>query len=329
MRKLFFATCIMLAIITLSSCNNDDNLELPSESNVVVHQPDDLNALVAFNERLDSLNIVRFGTDNQTRGWLKGLWGGLRRLFKADAEGARAATEKGKDITGIIASAVCSSVIALFDDGGPKTDTGGSGHAINTNTLTFKGVSNAKGLLYTDRRTDVVLQPFTRSVCLQNVEKKQLYPTAIDSAGYYHNKIITNLFTKNNNVDYWKNLSKEEVLRYVTEETEKEFNLPTGTLQKQSANTLETLNSMADIDLYYNNLRLQNPKTAKTIDAISNYIDGINELDDTDDCVEYSNEIVKMIDESDMSIDDKKILYISFSVAFSSSRLWNAAVIEQ
>lgn len=328
MKKLLFAMGIMLATVVLSSCNSEESVVLPEENNVV--QPsDDLTALVAFNERLDSLNIARFESNVQTRGWLKRLWDKIVDVFKSDAEGARTAAENGKGVDEIIVSAVVASVCEIFTKEPNGDTTEGGGYISTTTNPQVAVLPSATRMLNVGRTTSTVLTPFPQANIVQYGSTLQVASSRIDSVGYYHNTIITNMFKKNNSLDFWRGLSKEKLLEYVNEETEKELNLPVGTLQARSASTLKMLNEMENKDVYYANLRMRNPKTAQTIDAISNYLYGISNIDNTDDCLEYSNEIVKIIDESDMSVDDKKILYVGVSVAFSSSMLWNPEAIAQ
>lgn len=345
MKKLFFIVSIALATTTMFSCSNENQLtDLPiNQSCVSTTEDKTIKSLATLNEQIEEYNNCRFETMGQTRGSWSKFWNKLKRIFSADATGAIIATNidpdfsnskniadgydniKGVSIGRVIVTAAVASLYELFCKKNDYTHlTPDDGVKIYDDR--FGNIEDGK--IEIAKNDSSLIKPIVNNTILatQNNYETDKF-NLIDSIGYYHNSIIVESANKNNNIEYWKSLTTQELVSEISNSVEDELNLNKGSLQRY---TTEISNILEDkqSDNYKEVLRVSNSKLANIINIIESYVDGLADPEDTEECLKYSNVIKGMIDDSDLSDEDKKIIKIGISVAFSSSQLWNIEAIE-
>lgn len=158
--------------------------------------------------------------------------------------------------------------------------------------------------------------------------------TALDSIGYYHNKVLLELFTENDNIRYWKNLSTEE-LSDIIDEALVDVNLFDDIIIGKSSDQLSDMLAFCDnlsdiIDDYSNStdfcdaLSLQYPDIADALSVISIYMEGLQVNLGTDNVALYTENVLSLVAESYVNTEMKYILRSGIVVAMASAKLWIA-----
>lgn len=83
------------------------------------------------------------------------------------------------------------------------------------------------------------------------------------------------------------------------------------------AKTDETAEEMVE------ELKQVNPQVGKIMDVVLSYINQVCKSEEFTDSKVYSQHVIGIIDNSDLSTDDKKTLRMTIGVAFASFNLWN------
>lgn len=332
MKRLKFGLMgIMIATSVFTSCSNEENLG--SSEKVSVVTIDNKSTLQQISYSIDSINTKRLGIppfiyNDDTRAFsIKNLWKGIKTVVAADARGAADGLKSGGfpgAVTGAISSSFSKVVDLLFKDDAQTVDPNPNNNkSPRKTTIYYNNDSIFKNM--TRAEVDETVLKLDRNT---NIQMKE------DSAGYYHNKVILSLLDKHNNVKYWQNITHKDLTIEVAKELEREFNLNEGQLYNDSeligniaTNSFILGSAEEDIlNSYYINLRKNNPKMADLIDVIETYVNGLGEIESTDECIEYSEAVMDIINKSNANEDEKLSLRICINVAFSSYRLWNPDV---
>lgn len=155
----------------------------------------------------------------------------------------------------------------------------------------------------------------------------------MDSIGYYHNKVITELFEENSNIDYWANLSTEEIIEKVDSAFSKEPIYEVVSTEVL-ASDISTMSSFYDqvsesLDQYESavelcdDIRDSNPELSDLLMVVSAYIEGLENVNAGEDWNNYTNMVLNLINNSDIELTMKQNLRSAIIVALASSHLWN------
>lgn len=149
-----------------------------------------------------------------------------------------------------------------------------------------------------------------------------------DSVGILHNAIISGAISNHPSMYFWEGLTKEQFVDTLCEETKKVLGDPSKPILTE-AQRIDVINSL---DNYTSNetpeetisrITSNNPKLGGTLDVVLEYINQLYKSDSFEEGKKYSEEVIGIIENSDLSEDDKASLRLGVSVAFASANLWN------
>jgi hypothetical protein len=149
-----------------------------------------------------------------------------------------------------------------------------------------------------------------------------------DEAGYYHNKVINNLYQEYGESLF--DLPAVELVRLVNAEVALEskglFVVPESELNQMVAD-LQMLTDMyvnaIDLDAYINSLKTYNPSKSEELDVLKVSLEGFQYLNPEADNGQYISRVMNIIDNSSVDATFKGEIKAGISVANASTRLWN------
>lgn len=348
MKNRFLLFSVALAAIVFSSCSNEDILmDENTQSNVT--NPTTIND--DFLEIKE--NIIEYGTwrseqndltldeyetsDNiKTRGFWSKLWGFAKGLFKSDAKGfintsggskaniAQQTTRSGWGKTAgtlielATANAVFSSIKYVVN-----VCTGEYTYNNNSGIFEAKKIMGIPTSISPVNPTDIALD----STIVFYDPKEKI--SQLDSAGYYHNAAIIDIFKTIPNIETLATMSDEEISQTVSRSVEHVFELPEGSFQC----TLDTISVDSYSEYKGGGASSENTEQAEyenLMSVIETYLQNMYDTEGLEgDWVGYSKGVMTIISNSSLDSDTKDVLKAVFSVAFASSQLWNMEMLKE
>ncbi len=306
-KLLFYSSFLLFVFFTACSSNENSITDSPCELSTT-----NIQAFSSVKNQIDSLGNINFGMQETiSRGnFLSSLWHGLKAVLIADGKGAASSLQNGKEvITGAIASSITKVIDLINGTDSVKTPS----KPIN------KVYSSVRDTIpYNTDNIDNVIISSSNSL--------------EDSIGYYHDKILSEALKKNSNAAYWKKLNTEEILDTLVSQTEEVLGMRKGSLVLAEASKkiiIDDINRMryakADetAEEMVEELKQANPQVGKIMDVVLSYINQVCKSEEFTDSKVYSQHVLEIIDNSDLSKDDKKTLRRTIGVAFASFNLWN------
>lgn len=334
MKKLLLFLSAVSAVFLFNSCGNEEaNLE-PKLDEVYVEQQNDFlkikNNITELDKtyRLKKYASVEDGTyANETRGFLGRLWKRIVAVFKADAKGfVGNKTQSTRGLVETVCDKVANAVIASIDC---IVNSAVGDDAVEMNAGQRK-VSAAYQSVSPVNSAEVALDStviFKRTEILEGYE--QQYVAQEDSAGYYHNAVIIDVFKTIGSVDELAEKSDEELLKIVNSSVEHVFGLPVGSLQYDTRRNEAILENMKNGKLDLSYVDEGDEEIEELMDVIDTYLTGIpDDFDQDSDWTEYSKGVVDIIDKSNLREGTKGRLRSMLTVAFASSKLWNIEMLK-
>lgn len=331
-----------LAATMFTSCSNEDIFMDENAQNKITNPTATNNGFLEIKEniieygakRAEQKSLTLNGYDvsdsTKTRGFWGRLWGFAKGLFKSDAKGfintsggskaniAQQATRSwfGDLIEIATANAVFSSIKYVVN-----VCTGE--YTYNNNT----GIFDAKKVMSTPTSTPPVNPT---KIALDSVIIFSDYEASkMDSAGYYHNAAIIDIFKNIPNIETLAAMSDEEIAQTVNRSVEHVFELPEGSLQCElvpdtinnfNSECMGTTSSESTEQTEYENL----------MSVIETYLQNMYDTEGLEgDWIGYSEGVMNIINNSNLDYDTKETLKAIFSVAFASSQLWNMEMLKE
>ena len=332
MKKNLFFT-VVLASMLLTSCSNENGISSNELSIENVQSATTQNETVS---EIRSINTEIFRlrseyTDNQLT--TRGFWRNLFKIVFADA--------KGFLTTGSITKSAAASIdkyeeLYLKDNPTPS-DNNGKGGTPTTTTPSTGTSSNADcTLVYTGNSITSSVNNTTYKLTDEEKESMRLWNITnknTQEAGIIHNQIVGNIVFDKDKIKYWAVNGDNSRLCAVMslEASENVLSLPKGYLSNDSLKINEMSayikslknNSKEDVDDYIARLTVTNPEEAELVKVLKNYIEGLDGIASEEDLKPYSEEVVRIINNSNLSQDRKDEICRGISVGFASFKLWN------
>lgn len=305
MKKLFYWVCVLLAATTIAACSSNDDFYPNYTNGIEVNNVDNFDSIKS---RIITLGTKDLGYNRAviTRGekW-KRFWTGVRDVLLADAEGAADGLAQGEILVHSV-SASFKKAVSIIKEGRDSTTHKGA----------TPGTSTPSGIVSCNPNhiNDVKIDPSTGCMA--------------DSVGILHNAIISGAISDHPSMYFWEGLTKEQFVDTLCEETKKVLGDPSKPILTE-AQRIDVINSL---DNYTSNetpeetisrITSNNPKLGGTLDVVLEYINQLYKTDSFEEGKKYSEEVIGIIDNSDLSEDDKASLRLGVSVAFASANLWN------
>lgn len=320
MRK-FFLFLLTLSAIAFASCSSEDNyagLETANGTEVTdsAMQQVKRNAeLMALQNSVHEFNVVTF-TEQQnpeTRGWLKNLFNRVVKIF---------ATVTADALGGVIGGVV-----------------GG---------VTASGIVGGYLLL---SKTNVTMTPMPATYTRAGVNGSGTYPDLIyngvvpqgpvctgDSIGYYHNKVISKLFPDTIKVAEFNAKSNGEKAQIIVKTMKEEPYLCNyyGAELNNTANVdkgVEIANKVMQIadeaeteDEFFTMLEQAGFTDSNVMAVLKEILQGIDNLDITEDDGEYYEAVLDIIDKSGLDEVTKQSMEDGVIIGQASNRLWKVVI---
>jgi len=345
---------VALAATVFTSCSNEDTSLEADYQNDVINTTVENDDFLKLQE-----NIIEYGTlraeqnalalngnvvsdNSKTRGFWGKLWGFAKGLFKSDAKGFGIKIDSGgtkakmpKPRTrGGVGDAIITAVegatgAAVLSSIGFVVDVFRGAQVYDATTGDFGakksiGIAASTPPVYS---SDVALD----SVIIFVPSEGKTEVTQLDSAGYYHNAAIIDIFKNIPNIETLAAMSDEELVQVVSRSVEHVFELPEGSFQCDVVR--DTVSSV--IDLEYKEEVASSEGTVqaeheKVMSVIETYLQNMYETEGLEgDWKEYSKGVMNIINNSSLDSDTKENLRAVFSVAFASSQLWNIEMLKE
>lgn len=305
MKKLFYWVCVLLAATTIAACSSNDDFYPNNTNGIEVNNVDNFDSIKS---RIITLGKKDLGYNRTaiTRGekW-KRFWTGVRDVLLSDAEGAADGLVQGEIIVHSV-SASFKKAVSIIKDGRDSTAHKGA----TSGTSTPSGIVSCNP----NHIHDVKINPSTGCMA--------------DSVGILHNAIISGAISNHPSMYFWEGLTKEQFVDTLCEETKKVLGNPSKPILTEAQridviNSLDNYTSNETPEETINRITSNNPKLGGTLDVVLEYINQLYKSDSFEEGKKYSEEVIGIIENSDLSEDDKASLRLGVSVAFASANLWN------
>lgn len=313
MKKITYLLLIVIGMVFYCSCSTEDiTNETEPTVQSTVYEPE-TQALIDFQTELAALNEQMFTGQSQTRGLSKFMKRFLA-VVCCDALGGGLGGCAG-GIPGAAVGAITSSVAAAI---APEDKLPAIFRSTDDPTTNMLGMNDP----------DIALSPNL----IPTTPTNPTGPTIEDSIGYYHNVVILAL----NNTLPSENVDIDTLIENVAELTYKSYH----TTQKAVINHLKanesffvqlTSNIMPNIK-YDNDFsdiikrcQLQFPEQAEKLKTIEIYINGLTNIEITDNDGEYLNKALALLNASAMDPTTKRDVRNALIVANASYQLWESS----
>lgn len=334
MKKILFFMFALFATVLVTSCSSEDRIA--AETSVKPIEDEAMKAASFLKVKND---IVKYGEDRmaqktelvgaggastETRGIFSKIWKSIKNVFKADGRGFIEETTNKKSTAVLetrsfwsnlflsrVGNAVVQSVkqVVVEITGGGEEATNGTPQAQKVSAVYTVSPVNP---------SEIALDS-TIIFCRENDADMQQAGGVeqMDSAGYYHNAVILDLFNELPSISVIEDMSDEELLQAVNESVERIFNLEEGILQNDSVHNAIILSNM-NLGTY------DEDEDEEIISVIETYLESMYEAEGLEcDWTEYSKGVMSIIDDSELDEDTKERLRAAFTVTFASAKLWN------
>lgn len=128
---------------------------------------------------------------------------------------------------------------------------------------------------------------------------------------------------------FWLGLTSEEFVDTVCNEAQKvlgkDCDLLTSSQRADVINDVNNIKSSAKEtpEAMVSEIYQENPKLGSVLDIILEYINQLYRADNFPDSKDYSQTVLDIINNSELTEDEKESLRVGISVAFASANLWN------
>lgn len=325
---------LTVAIMTLASCSNneenyaEENSQIGSVSHVIdpaaFQVVKDSIASYGYNNfQICYHNTASAAVEGQST-MRKSVWTWFKKVLTVVTKVFKADSDAYSEIEGSTWVKVLYSVASSLKEVDCQLSTNKKGKATATNT------SPSKAPLINNDSTSLnvsVLPPSAYTVSTVN-----------DSAGYYHNLVITNM-AKKDSITYesLEKMDDEELITKIENEVENIFALPEGTLQKDTVLNEQIIESLNNSFTKSESSGIFSISTAKeqqlneVMKVIDTYLEGLYEIQDptSEQWTQYTLGVMDIINKSNLDSDDKEMLKVTLNVTFASSKLWNMGAFQE
>lgn len=303
MKKIFLAVGIAIAIGSFTSCSNEETLSTETENKTELTQSD-ATEIARLQSQIADYNKAHFGEQPQTRGLFKWLFKGLCTAF-ADAVGGA--------FGGIATGTVTSGIVGLylFSDKESKVDVTWGG---------FKAPVRDPHIA------------FSNLVVNKDSADNYLCTIQTDSIGYYHNAVLYDIFNDSTKMAEACQMTSYEFGSYILDRVgsfypiEKEKAIANGCINDAVtiANIMrDSFNNSDSREDIVKKLRSKLPLSKEVIELLMTYIEGAVQSAEEHDNDYYLQDMLKIINSSNLTPEVKNSVINGFVIGNASSRMWS------
>ena len=332
MKKIFFIM-LTLSVIAFASCSNDDNILEPQES-ITAEVNDSVLQIVQQNLELSKLqyNIQNYNSiyvEKQNPN-TRSIWEKIGRALK-------------KNFLGIIATIAADAVGGVFGGvAGGVTASGivGCAVAFEVTKIAIVPMPNNIGPRHILGTTGGINIPDSllnsEEVIFGNVVPDNSYMEcyANDSIGYYHNKILYEIFSDDAKLDEFMNMDKQAQAYAIVEEMkntpylrdtygsalDNTTNINNGIVIAEAV--IELAETAETEDEFFDGLANLGITDANVIAVMKEVLNGLYNIDPTTDSGEYYQDVLEIVANSNLDINMKQKFADGIIIGQASNHLW-------
>ena len=331
MKKIFFIM-LTLSVIAFASCSNDDNILEPQER-ITAEVNDSVLQIVQQNLELSKLqsNINSYNFNyiekqnpntrsikNFFKNFFRKPWKLIATIAADAVGGVFGGVAGGVTASGIVGCAVAFEVtkIAIV----PMPNNIGARHILGTTG----GINIPDSLLNSEE------------VIFGNVVPDNSYMEcyANDSIGYYHNKILYEIFSDNAKLDEFMNMDKQAQAYAIVEEMkntpylrdtygsalDNTTNINNGIVIAEAV--IELAETAETEDEFFDGLANLGITDANVIAVMKEVLNGLYNIDPTTDSGEYYQDVLEIVANSNLDINMKQKFADGIIIGQASNHLW-------
>ncbi len=323
MKKVFVYFCLMLAVAVFASCSAEDeeskSVNAIEAEALLQNGANESGEIAVVKEQIAALNVGVAAEHPHTRGFWNKLKKWISVVF-ADVKGAAVSVaEHGFKWDTMVASAAVAS--------------------IDKATEVVTGSSNIDAFPVGYGNEYIVRNPVggTESNSGSTSFSDKGILSFVDSVGDFHNIVVKKVVLTRENAFEILHCTAEQLADTVATATEIAMRLRPGTLTTD----IKTMNSLKNqiltfrsgefgetVDEMIASMADDCPREAELMGVIKVYLEGLECYEDAADAQPYSEEVLKIIDDSDLSDDSKLTLRSAISIGFASANLWDKSAME-
>ena len=331
MKKIFFIM-LTLSVIAFASCSNDDNILEPQER-ITAEVNDSVLQIVQQNLELSKLqsNINSYNFNyiekqnpntrsikNFFKNFFRKPWKLIATIAADAVGGVFGGVAGGVTASGIVGCAVAFEVtkIAIV----PMPNNIGARHILGTTG----GINIPDSLLNSEE------------VIFGNVVPDNSYMEcyANDSIGYYHNKILYEIFSDDAKLDEFMNMDKQAQAYAIVEEMkntpylrdtygsalDNTTNINNGIIIAEAV--IELAETAETEDEFFDGLANLGITDANVIAVMKEVLNGLYNIDPTTDSGEYYQDVLEIVENSNLDINMKQKFADGIIIGQASNHLW-------
>ena len=331
MKKIFFIM-LTLSVIAFASCSNDDNILEPQER-ITAEVNDSVLQIVQQNLELSKLqsNINSYNFNyiekqnpntrsikNFFKNFFRKPWKLIATIAADAVGGVFGGVAGGVTASGIVGCAVAFEVtkIAIV----PMPNNIGARHILGTTG----GINIPDSLLNSEE------------VIFGNVVPDNSYMEcyANDSIGYYHNKILYEIFSDDAKLDEFMNMDKQAQAYAIVEEMkntpylrdtygsalDNTTNINNGIVIAEAV--IELAETAETEDEFFDGLANLGITDANVIAVMKEVLNGLYNIDPTTDSGEYYQDVLEIVANSNLDINMKQKFADGIIIGQASNHLW-------
>lgn len=324
---------LTLSVIAFASCSNDDNILEPQES-ITAEVNDSVLQIVQQNLELSKLqyNIQNYNSiyvEKQNPN-TRSIWEKIGRALK-------------KNFLGIIATIAADAVGGVFGGvAGGVTASGivGCAVAFEVTKIAIVPMPNNIGPRHILGTTGGINIPDSllnsEEVIFGNVVPDNSYMAcyANDSIGYYHNKILYEIFSDDAKLDEFMNMDKQAQAYAIVEEMkntpylrdtygsalDNTTNINNGIVIAEAV--IELAETAETEDEFFDGLANLGITDANVIAVMKEVLNGLYNIDPTTDSGEYYQDVLEIVANSNLDINMKQKFADGIIIGQASNHLW-------
>lgn len=324
---------LTLSVIAFASCSNDDNILEPQES-ITAEVNDSVLQIVQQNLELSKLqyNIQNYNSiyvEKQNPN-TRSIWEKIGRALK-------------KNFLGIIATIAADAVGGVFGGvAGGVTASGivGCAVAFEVTKIAIVPMPNNIGPRHILGTTGGINIPDSllnsEEVIFGNVVPDNSYMEcyANDSIGYYHNKILYEIFSDDAKLDEFMNMDKQAQAYAIVEEMkntpylrdtygsalDNTTNINNGIVIAEAV--IELAETAETEDEFFDGLANLGITDANVIAVMKEVLNGLYNIDPTTDSGEYYQDVLEIVANSNLDINMKQKFADGIIIGQASNHLW-------
>lgn len=304
MKKILLAVGVALTITTFSACSNEENVkmeEITTVNSIQALPQSDIVELEYLHNQIVDYNQKYEEVQPQTRGFWRRFWQGVATVL-ADAIGATGG--------GIAGAGVCSGLV------------GAAVYGLDLD-LSIKAVLNIQHAPVNNPNI-----AFNNVVIPGSTSREYVNTICPDSIGYYHNAILYDFFSDSTKYEQFEGIGQHKFAGLIIDKisdfspiqvTDEEVDLHVHI----SNIIISALKNSETYEDFCNTINSSLPIDKNILLLLEEYVKGLETIDSQKDNSTYLKDMLKIIQDSDLSKGTKERLEDAVIVGNASNKMWN------